>query len=128
MLGCFKMTREEIIKQVKKSQITTDGYYVCKKFIEMNKALGDKLDKKYKYSRDYFENKICFDQSDIEIYLETNKNDYDIDRMKQRDNYIYYIIKDDVDLYDNLNDDIDGGNFTLNELIDTAIYLYNCKY
>ena len=122
------MTREEIIKYVKKSQITTDGYYVCRGFIKMNKALGDKLDKKYKYSRDYFENKICFNQSDIEIYLETNNNDYDIDRMKQRDDYIYHIIKDDVDLYDNLNDDIDGGNFTLNELIDTAIYFYNCKY
>ena len=93
----------------------------------MNKALGDKLDKKYKYSRDYFENKICFSQSDIELYLETNTKSGDIDRMRQRDNYIYNIIKDDVELYD-LDDYIDGGNFTLNELIDTAIYFYNCKY
>ena len=93
----------------------------------MNKALGDKLDKKYKYSRDYFENKICFNQSDIEIYLETNTYFNDIDRMKQRDDYIYNIIRDDVELYD-LNDYIDGGHFTLDELIDTAIYFYNCKY
>ena len=127
MLGCYKMTREEIIKRLQKSKITTDGYYVCKEFRNMNKALGDKLDKKYKYSRDYFENKICFSQSDIELYLETNTKSGDIDRMRQRDNYIYNIIKDDVDLYD-LDDYIDGGNFTLNELIDTAIYFYNCKY
>ena len=127
MLGCYKMTREEIVKRLQKSKVTTDGYYVCKEFRNMNKALGDKLDKKYKYSRDYFENKICFNQSDIEIYLETNTNIYDIDRMKQRDDYIYYIIRDDVELYD-LNDYIDGGNFTLDELIDTAIYFYNCKY
>ena len=127
MLGCYKMTREEIVKRLQKSKVTTDGYYVCKEFRNMNKALGDKLDKKYKYSRDYFENKICFNQSDIEIYLETNINFYDIDRMKQRDDYIYNIIRDDVELYD-LNDYIDGGNFTLDELIDTAIYFYNCKY
>lgn len=127
MLGCYKMTREEIIKRLQKSKITTDGYYVCKEFRNMNKALGDKLDKKYKYSRDYFENKICFSQSDIELYLETNTKSGDIDRMRQRDNYIYNIIKDDVELYD-LDDYIDGGNFTLNELIDTAIYFYNCKY
>lgn len=128
MLGCFKMTREEIIKRVKKSHITTDGYYVCKNFIKMNKALGDKLDKKYKYSRDYFENKICFNQADIEIYLEINKNDYDIDRMKQRDDYIYNIIKDEINLHDNLNDNIDNCKFTLDELIDTSIYFFNCKY
>ena len=127
MLGCYKMTREEIVKRLQKSKVTTDGYYVCKEFRNMNKALGDKLDKKYKYSRDYFENKICFNQSDIEIYLETNTNFYDIDRMKQRDDYIYNIIRDDVELYD-LNDYIDGCNFTLDELIDTAIYFYNCKY
>lgn len=127
MLGCYKMTREEIVKRLQKSKVTTDGYYVCKEFRNMNKALGDKLDKKYKYSRDYFENKICFNQSDIEIYLETNINFYDIDRMKQRDDYIYNIIRDDVELYD-LNDYIDGGHFTLDELIDTAIYFYNCKY
>ena len=127
MLGCYKMTREEIVKRLQKSKVTTDGYYVCKEFRNMNKALGDKLDKKYKYSRDYFENKICFNQSDIEIYLETNTNFYDIDRMKQRDDYIYNIIRDAVELYD-LNDYIDGGHFTLDELIDTAIYFYNCKY
>lgn len=127
MLGCYKMTREEIVKRLQKSKVTTDGYYVCKEFRNMNKALGDKLDKKYKYSRDYFENKICFNQSDIEIYLETNTNFYDIDRMKRRDDYIYNIIRDDVELYD-LNDYIDGGHFTLDELIDTAIYFYNCKY
>ena len=127
MLGCYKMTREEIVKRLQKSKITTDGYYVCKEFRNMNKALGDKLDKKYKYSRDYFENKICFNQSDIELYLETNTSSGDIERMRQRDDYIYNIIKDDVELYD-LNDYIDGGNFTLDELIDTAIYFYNCKY
>ena len=127
MLGCYNMTREEIVKRLQKSKITTDGYYVCKEFRNMNKALGDKLDKKYKYSRDYFENKICFSQSDIELYLEANTKSGDIDRMRQRDNYIYNIIKDDVELYD-LDDYIDGGNFTLNELIDTAIYFYNCKY
>ena len=128
MLGCYKMTREEIVKRLQKSKVTTDGYYVCKEFRNMNKALGDKLDKKYKYSRDYFENKICFNQSDIELYLETDTKSNDIDRMKQRDDYIYNIIKEEIELYDNINEKLWGCQFTLNELIDTSIYFFNCKY
>lgn len=128
MLGSFKKTREEIINIVKKSQMTNDGYYVCKSFRKINKALGDNTDKKYKYSRDYFENKICFNQSDIELYLETDTKSNDIDRMKQRDDYIYNIIKEEIELYDNINEKLWGCQFTLNELIDTSIYFFNCKY
>lgn len=128
MLGCFKKTRKEIVKIIQKSPITEDGYYVCKKFKELNSSIGEKLDKKYKYSRDYFENKICFSQADIEIYLETNTIDYDIEKMKQRDNYIYNIIKDDIKLVDNLNENIPGYPFTLGELIDTSIFIFYCKY
>lgn len=128
MLGCFKKTRKEIVKIIQKSPITEDGYYVCGKFKELNSSIGEKLDKKYKYSRDYFENKICFSQADIEIYLETNTIDYDIEKMKQRDNYIYNIIKDDIKLVNNLNENIPGYPFTLGELIDTSIFIFYCKY
>lgn len=128
MLGCFKKTRKEIVKIIQKSPITEDGYYVCKKFKELNNSIGEKLDKKYKYSRDYFENKICFSQADIEIYLETNTVDYDIEKMKQRDNYIYNIIKDDIKLVNNINENIPGYPFTLGELIDTSIFIFYCKY
>lgn len=128
MLGCFKKTRKEIVKIIQKSPITEDGYYVCKQFKELNSSIGEKLDKKYKYSRDYFENKICFNQADIEIYLETNTINYDIEKMKQRDNYIYNIIKDDMKLVNNLNENIPGYPFTLGELIDTSIFIFYCKY
>lgn len=128
MIGYYKKKREDIVKIIKSSPITNDGYYVCKKFRYLNNAKGDVLDKKYKYSREYFENKICFNQSDIEIYLENSPNSYDIDTMKQRDDYIYNIIKDEVEIHDNLDENIEGCEFTLNDLIDTSIYFFNCKH
>ena len=128
MLGCFKKTREDIVKLIKKCQMTEDGYYVCKNFPELNLAIGDKKDKKYIYDRYYFENKICFNQSDIEIYLETNQNYYDIDNMKKRDNYVYNIIKKDLEINDDIYEILPGYTFNLAELIDTSIFVYNSKY
>lgn len=128
MIGCFKKTREEIVQIIKKSQITEDGFYVCKNFIKLNSALGDKLEKKYKYGRYYFENKICFSQADIEIYLEEYENDFNINDLKRRDDYLYTIIKEDVDLSDNIYERVPGCLFTLSELVDTAIFVYNSKY
>ena len=128
MLGCFKKTREDIVKLIKKCQMTEDGYYVCKNFPELNLALGEKKDKKYIYDRHYFENQICFNQSDIEIYLEINQNYYDIDNMKRRDNYIYNIIKKDLEINDDIYEILPGYTFSLAELIDTSIFVYNSKY
>ena len=101
---------------------------MCKNFRYLNNSKGDILDKKYKYSREYFENKICFNQADIEIYLETGPNNYDIIRMKQLDDFLLNIINEDVEAHNDINEVIKGYQFTLNELIDTSIYLFNCKY
>lgn len=128
MIGCFKKTREEIVQIIKKCEITADGYYVCKNFQELNNSIGDKLDKKYKFSRYYFENKICFSQADIEIYLEVNENNYDIDRMKQRDDYVYNIIKNEVNVCTKITEKVHNSSFTLEELIDTSIFVFNNKY
>lgn len=128
MIGYYKKSREDIVKIIKKSPVTQDGYYVCKNFRYLNNSKGDILDKKYKYSREYFENKICFNQADIEIYLETGPNNYDIIRMKQLDDFLLNIINEDVEAHNDINEVIKGYQFTLNELIDTSIYLFNCKY
>ena len=128
MLGRYKKTREDIVKLIKKCQITEDGYYVCKNFPKLNSALGDKKDKKYTYDRYYFENKICFNQSDIEIYLEVNQNYYDIDRMRKRDNYIYNIIKNDLEIIDDIYKILPGYPFNLAEVIDTSIFIFYSKY
>ena len=128
MLGSYKKTRTDIVKAIKKCPITPDNFYICKNFRKWNSELGKKKKKKYAYSRSYFENKICFNTSDIELYLETNR-DYncDIDNMKRRDNYVYNIIKDEIEIVDDIYENLPGYAFSLAELIDTSIFVFNSK-
>lgn len=126
MLGCYKKHREDIVKIIKKSPKTEDGYYICKNFINLNKALGENKDEGYIYNRSYYENKICFDEEDIKSYLEKKSNKFDADKMKERDNFIYEIIVEDLDL--NINDIIPNNKFTLGELIDCSIFYFYKKF
>ena len=66
MLGCYKKTREDIVSIIKKSPKTQDGYYICKKFIDLNKKIGEHKDAGYIYNRDKYANKICFNEAEIE--------------------------------------------------------------
>lgn len=126
MLGCYKKNREDIVKIIKKSPKTNDGYYVCKKFIDLNNQLGEHKDEGYIYNRSYYENKICFDEEDIKSYLEKKSNKFDADKMKARDNFLYETIAMDLDL--NLNDEIPDTQFTLGELIDCTIFYFYKKF
>ena len=126
MLGCYKKHREDIVKIIKKSPKTEDGYYICKNFINLNKALGENKDEGYIYNRSYYENKICFDEEDIKSYLEKKSNKFDVDKMKERDNFIYEIIVGDLDL--DINDIIPNNKFTLGELIDCSIFYFYKKF
>ena len=128
MLGSYKKTRNDIVKLIKKCPITPDNFYICKNFRKWNAELGNHVEKNYAYSRSYFENKICFNTSDIELYLETNR-DYncDIDNMKRRDNYVYDIIKEEIEIVDDIYENLPGCAFSLAELIDTSIFVYNSK-
>lgn len=126
MLGYYKNTRKEIVETIKKSPITDDGYYFCKKFKILNELIGDKLDEKYFFPREYFKNKICFTLDDIGAYLEKKKSKYDIVEMKKLDDYIYSTLKNDIENYE-FNERIENNSFTLGELIDTAIFMYYNK-
>jgi hypothetical protein len=129
MIGSFKKTRKDIVKLIMKCPMTPDNFYVCKDFRKWNSELGDTTERNYKYSRSYFENKICFNTSDIELYLETFRVDnYDIDNMKKRDNYLYNIIKEEIEIVDDIYENLPGCAFSLAELIDTSIFMYNSKF
>ena len=126
MLGCYKKKREDIVNIIKKSPQTKDGYYICKNFINLNKALGENKDEGYIFNRSYYENKICFDEEDIESYLEKKSNKFDADKMKARDNFIYETIAKDLNL--DIDDEIPGEQFTLGELIDCTIFYFFKKF
>ena len=126
MLGSYKFSREEIVNKIKSSCKTKDGYYICKKFPLYNKQLGNNIEKKYMHSRENFENQICFSKYDIEMYLEKEKFNPYICMMIRRDNYLNDILKNDIKFP--LKKKLPQQNFTLSELIDTAIYFFNNKY
>lgn len=126
MLGCYKKSREDIVDIIKKSPKTKDGYYVCKKFIELNKKIGEYKDNGYIYNREKYANKICFNETEIESYLEKKKKDFDIDWMKERDDFIYKTIFKDLDL--DINEKIPNEEFTLGELIDCTIFFFASKH
>ena len=126
MLGYYKKSREDIVKLIRKSPVTEDGYYYCKEFKDINTKIGDILDKKYIYSRDMFTNKICFTNADVEAYLETDFNSYDIYSMKKKDDYLYEVVGKDIDVYD-LKDTIDSYGNTFEDVIDTCIFIINNK-
>ena len=127
MIGYYKKSREDIVKIIKNSPITKDGYYYCKEFRDINKEIdGDILEKKYIYDRCCFENKICFNDADIKAYLETEMDCYDIYGMKKKDDYLYETIYPDLDIY-KLSDEIDNYGHTFEEVIDTCIFIMNNK-
>ena len=129
MIGYFKFKRENIVNSIKNSPKTQDGYYFYKKFPEQNSKPG-KIDgfndKKYRYPRTLFKNKMCFDDKEIEIYLtEINNENFDIDKMIKRDQHLFETISDFLEY--NLFDKIQNYDFNLCELIDTCIYMFNLK-
>lgn len=127
MLGYYKLTREKIVNIIRKSPITKDGYYFCKEFRDINTKTGDFLEKnEYIYCREMFENKVCFTNADIETYLEKDVDCCDIYAMKKKDDYLYDVIKDDVDIL-NLHDKIDEYGNTFEDVIDTCIFIINNK-
>lgn len=127
MIGYYKKSREEIIDIIKKSPITDDGYYFCKEFKDINEKIGEKLDRGYTFTRDQFKNKICFTLDDIGAYLEKKTSKFDIEEMKKLDDYIYRLLREDIEKY-KINDYIENNSFTLMELIDTSIFMYYNKY
>lgn len=127
MLGYYKKTREEIVRDMKKLPYQTeDGNYFYRYFPKINKAKGQKKDKGYKYPRYYFNDKIVFSPEDIEAYLDQGDGKYDWERIIKRNAFVMEAIAMDMDY--EIEDKIEGKDFTLGELIDTTIYFFNHKY
>jgi hypothetical protein len=123
MLGYYDKSRSEIVKMIKKCPTTEDGYYYCQRFPKINEKPGEESDKGYTFDRNYFKNKICFNLAELEVYLERGPSYFNIDKMKTKDDFLYGIIK--PDLTKRLNKKIRNTQYTLGELIDSAIFYFN---
>lgn len=129
MIGYYKNSRNKIVKIIKKSPKTNDGYYFVRDFPNLNGEQG-KLDHgrdiDYFYHRNLFKDKFVFSDADIEAYLAKKNINFDFEKMQKLDEKLVNVI-DDYLQYD-LNDDIKGELYNLNELIDTTIFIFNNKY
>lgn len=126
MLPKSTITREEIVNIIKKSPMTDDLVYVCKRFPKLNKNCIEKNEKKYTFKKTFFDDKICFTLGDIEAYLETDSDYYNIYRMQLRDKFLKGVIKSDFKY--SIKTKIKNTQYTLGELIDMAIFFFNQKH
>lgn len=126
MLGYYDKSREDIVKIIKKCPKTEDGYYFCKRFPKLNDAPGEKDDKGYTFDRCYFRNKFCFNNAELEIYTEKEPSYFNIDKMKTKDDFLYHIIKPEINR--KLNKKVKDSHYTLGELIDSAIFYFDYKW
>ena len=129
MLGYYKNSRNKIVKVIKKSPKTNDGYYFVRDFPNLNAEQGkvdNGRDTSYFYYRNLFKDKFVFSDADIEAYLAKKNTNFDFEKMQKLDEKLVNVI-DDYLQYD-LNDDIKDKLYNLNELIDTTIFVFNSKY
>jgi len=128
MIGYYKYPRKDIVKLIKSSPKTYDGLYYMKDFPSYNgkasNLIGER-DTKYFYSREYFKDKVCFDDNEIDLYIATSEKKIDVNKMMKRDEKIKETINE-LSEY-NLYDKIPGADYNLAELIDTTIYIFNIK-
>ena len=123
MLGYYKYSREFIVNKIKKCQLTKDGHFYCPDFPKWNSAQGNYLEKNYTFTRDCFAKKLCFDTCDLENYLETSRSYFNISESIAKDAYLYNILNEIGSM--KLNEFIDSYGNTVEDLIDTSIYIYN---
>ena len=81
------------------------------------------IEKNYTFTRDCFAKKLCFDTCDLENYLETSRSYFNISESIAKDAYLYNILNEIGNM--KLNEFIDNYGNTVEDLIDTSIYIYN---
>ena len=118
-------TRKEICELIKKSPQTNDGYYFFPRFKIIVMQEGKISDNGYYYDRNYFKNYICFNDEDISFFLAKKKYKKDIELFMTIQNKLNEVIKGFEYLC--LKDIIPNEQYTLEELIDTTIYIIKYK-
>lgn len=122
----YKYPRETLVKRIKNSPVTDDGYYYCKNFKRWVNMKGTNIDQGYTFDRVHFKDKLCFNNAEIEVFLDKDKSNFDIYKMERKDAFLFDVIKDNLN--DKLHKNIHNSKYTLGELIDSALFYYGYKY
>lgn len=121
MIRSCLLSRKELVDLIKKSPRTKDGYYFFPRFKILMQTEGKIRDSGYYYDRYLFKDKICFDETDIKLFLSKKKIKVDFDLRKLVDDKVNQILEGLE--YLELHDKIPGNDYTLEELIDSCIYI-----
>lgn len=126
MIRSNMFSRDELVLLIRKSPKTKDGYYFFPRFRELVLMAGKIRDTGYFYDRSIFKDKICFHETDIISFLSKKSIKMDIELGRFVDNKILDVLKGLDNL--NLSCKIDSKGTTIEELIDTTIYITKYKY
>lgn len=126
MIKHYLLNRQELIDMIYKAPKTQDGIYYFPRFKILSNLQGKYNDSEYFYSRDIFKKKMCFSATDIKLFLSKKEEICDINLISFIDNKLEDTLKG-IEFLD-LKDKIPNNDFTLEELIDTCIYLTKEKY
>lgn len=126
MIRSCLFSRKELVDIIKKSPITNDGYHFCPRFKLIVLQTGSTKDNGYYYDRTLFKDFCCFNDDIISMFLAKKKKDLDIDLFNVIQTKLNEVIKGYEFL--NIKDYIPKENYTLEELIDTTIYIFKYKY
>lgn len=120
---CF--SREELVGMIKTAPRTKDGCFFFPRFKVLILLQGKQADEGYHYDRIWFVNKICFTDLDIQMFLAKRKLNLDLSILNIIEQKLNEVLKGMEFL--NLSDRIPGEDYTLEELIDTTIYITKYK-
>lgn len=126
MIRTCLFSRKELVDMIKKSPKTNDGYHFIPRFKLIVLQIGSIKDTGYYYDRSFFKNFCCFNDDDISMFISKKKKDMDIELLNVIQTKLNEVIKGYEFL--NIKDYIPKEQYTLEELIDTTIYITKYKY
>jgi hypothetical protein len=126
MIRSNLFSRKELIDLIKKSPRTHDGYYYFPRFTNLVMQQGKEQDNGYFYDRCLFSRKMCFGDDDLKAFMSRKKIKYDIQLSSFIDSKLEDTLKGIEFLH--IKDKLIDKDYTLEELIDTTIYITKYKY
>ena len=126
MIRACQYSRKELSDLILKSPQTEDGHYFCPRFKALVLAPGEIKDSDFYYDRDIFKRKMVFSISDVKLFLSPIEMDFDLNLMSITDTKMEDVLKG-IEFLD-IKDTVPNTTYTLEELIDTCVFLMKEKY
>lgn len=124
MLNFYNLSRNELIKLIKTSNKTPDGYYWFPRFLELAFGKGEQDDSPYYYNREYFKYKMYFNKDEMNAFLAKEKEEeFDIENMYRKSMMFCDVNRELFTL--GIDDFVPTQKYRLYELIDCFEYKYS---